>query len=150
MARISLLVSKELQQIVLALKASDATIQKQVRVETKKVVQPAWQEAIGANVHNPLEARVLGNTARASTSNSHGLAQVTLQAGRIGKALSGGGKPPQLAAGAEFGSEYYKQFGPRSPKGNTFYPALAEVIPRIASLWYQTAIRTLLDTFGKK
>lgn len=125
------------------------TLQKQLRVETKGVLTPVWKESVAARVTNPLESIVEANTATVSTADSHGLQQVTLQAGQKGKALSGGGKPPQLIAGTEFGSARYKQFGPRRKEGPV-YSAAADVIPRIASLWIQTAKKILGDSLDGK
>jgi hypothetical protein len=143
--RISVWTSKELQAVIRSMKGLDRETAKVIRRETKAVVGPIWREAVGANVTNALEARVLANTARVAVTDQN----VTLQSARIGKALSGGGKPAQLAAATEFGSAKYKQFGKRR-KAGPVYNAAAEVIPRIASLWVQTVVRGLHDAFDGK
>jgi hypothetical protein len=163
--RISVHGSKELQALTLRLKGLDKKLASQINKATRNVAEPIWQEAVGARVSDRLESRVLANTARVSVSRSN----VTLRAGAIGRTLTGGAKPPDLVHAVEFGAnrEGYttygrispgsgqehsikrrtrRQFRPRQPKGYVVYPAAEEVIPRMASLWAQTSVRTLHET----
>lgn len=144
--RISVFNSKELQGTILLLKGAPREIAKEIRQQTKRVVAPVWQEAVRGNTRTALQVRVLSNTARTSVSDQN----VTLAAGGIGKPLAGGGAPPQLAVGAEFGSRKFKQFGTRVKGGKVVYPAAARVIPRLASLWVQTTIRTFYEIIERK
>lgn len=157
--RISLFSSKELQSVVLRLKGMDREIASQINKQTRTVAEPVWKEAVGANVTDRLEARVLANTARVSVSR----ANVTLKSAAIGKTLTGGAKPPELYHAVEFGAnrdEYVgtdrgkrrtkRQFKARNAKGYAVYPAAAEVIPRIASLWVQTLVRTFHEAIEGK
>jgi hypothetical protein len=74
--------------------------------------------------------------------------------------------PKQDYAPAEFGANHKKkayrrkghvvtrnttaQFKPRNMKGYVFYPAAREMIPRLASLWVQTVVKTYADIFEGK
>ena len=166
--RISAFASKEIQATILLLKGADRTIAKELRAQSKKVIQPVWQEAIKANAQTALEVRVLGDTARATVSDQN----VTLTAGGIGKALRGGAKPLDIFHAVEFGADRDKeagysthrkgtrydirarqtqrQFKRRNLKGYVAYPAAAEVIPRVASLWVQTVVRTFHEIIEGK
>jgi hypothetical protein len=42
------------------------------------------------------------------------------------------------------------QFKPRNRSGYVFYPAAKEMIPRLASLWVQTVVKTFADIFEGK
>jgi len=144
--RISVFNSKELQGTILLLKGAPREISKEIRKATKSVIAPVWQEAVRGETRTALQVEVLANTARVSVSDQN----VVLSAGSIGKALVGGGTPPELTAGAEFGSTRYKQFGTRASKGKVVMVAAANVIPRIASLWVQTTIRTFYEIMERK
>ncbi|MET0725930.1 MAG: hypothetical protein ABWY36_06235 [Leifsonia sp.] len=159
--RISVFNSKELQATILALRGFDRTMQAQVRRVTKEVAAPAWKEATRAEASSRLEVRTLSDTARVAVSNQN----VTLKSAAVGRQLSktGKAKPSDIYAGVEFGADRreravaarsrkgtsysYKrnttaQFKPRNRKGYVVYPAAANVIPRLASAWTQTVVRT--------
>ena len=166
--RISLFNSKELQAVTLRMKSLDKDISKALRTETKKVVDPVWREAVRGNVTSRLETRVLSDTARAAVSNDN----VTLKAGGIGRSMVGGATPSDIWHNVEFGAnreferEYpttsrkgnrfkvnrhtRRQFEDRNQKGRVVYPAAAEVIPRIASLWVSTIVKHLHDALEGK
>lgn len=146
MLRISAHSSQEIQAVILATKAVDRELRKQIRQHTRQMVLPEWQKAVAEHAHTRLEQRVLGATARALVSDQN----VTLKAAHIGRSLSGGAKPPSIARGVEFGSgSGHKQFKSRNNRGYVFFPAAAGIIPRIAALWAQTAARTLHEAFEK-
>lgn len=166
--RISVFASKELQATILALKGMDRELAKQIRAAIKTVTQPEWQEAVRGNVTTALQTRVLSDTARVTVSDQN----ITLKSAAIGKSLSGGLKPSELAHSAEFGADrsftktyeatsrkgkHYtvrerhtrRQFKPRNLKGDVVYPAAARIIPRIASLFVQTTVRTFHELIEK-
>lgn len=165
---ISVFNSKELQAVILAMKGFDREVAKQIRKQTKAVIQPAWQKAVAENTSTRLEARVLANTARVAVSDQN----VTLKSAAIGKTLSGGLKPSESYGGVEFGAEQgvKRTYAARSVKGKQFnvtrrtqhqlrprkltgyvvFPAVAEVIPRIAALWVQTTVRTFYELIEKR
>jgi hypothetical protein len=159
--RISVYSSRELQGLIARLKTTDRETRKQIRQATKTDALPIWSESVLAHVETRLEARVLGATARVKASDQN----VTLTAATVGRKLSGGLDPKIDWHVVEFGADRdsvtgyeatsprgtrfpvkrhtRRQLRPRNPKGYVVYPAAAEAIPRIASLWVQTVVRTL-------
>jgi len=165
--RISVFASKDLRTLLVALKQVPKDVQKNVRAQTKADAQPIWKEEVQGNVKTRLDQRVLGSTARVRVSNQN----VQLESARIGKSLQGGVKPSQIAGGVEFGANREerttyettsrrgkrysvtrrtkRQLPNRNTNGRVIFPASRKAVPRLASLWVQTAFRTLLDTFDK-
>lgn len=167
LGRISIHGSKELQAILYAMKSLDRDTRKHIRQETKRVVDPAWRMAVAEHTSTRPESRVLANTARVAISDQN----VTLKAAQIGKTLSGGVKPAQIWYAIEFGADPLKrkysatskkgkqftvnrntraQLRPRNPTGYVFYPAVADILPRIAALWAQTFARGINEAFEGK
>lgn len=158
--RISVHGSRELQAVRARAKELPRELASQLNKQTRAQAEPMWKEAVAARVETALEARVLANTARVSVTRSN----VTLKVAAIGRSLRGGAKPADIYAGVEFGAnreqqrptQYAKkrhtqrQFKPRNRKGYVVYPAAADVIPRIASLWVQTAVRTTHEALEGK
>jgi len=144
--RISVFNSKELQGTILLLKGLPRDVATEIRKVNKAVIGPVWAEAVRGETQTALQVEVLANTTRVSVSDQN----VVLSAGSVGRPLAGGGTPPELAAGTEFGSSRFKQFGTRASKGKVVMVAAARVIPRIASLWVQTTIRTFYEKFEGK
>lgn len=167
--RISVFSSKDLQATILAMKGMDRAVAKEVRAATKKMIQPEWQKAVTEHSNTRQEVRVLAQTARASVSDQN----VTLTSATIGKSLSGGATPSELSPHVEFGANRnfrrsydatsskgrrYRvterrtraQFRPRDRKGYVVYPAAAGIIPRLASLWMQTTVRTFYEVLERR
>jgi hypothetical protein len=166
--RISVLNSDKLQAVILGLRGFDRTMQAQVRRHTREIGQPEWQAAVRGESSSRLETRVLADTARMRVSNQN----VMLTSASGGRPLSkNGAKPSQIYAGVEFGAgpkqtrvtatskrgkryTYTRnttaQFRPVNRKGYAVYPAAANMIPRFASLWVQTFIRTFHETIEGK
>ena len=157
--RISVFESEELQATVLALRGFDRALQAQVRAQTKRIGQPEWQSELRSRASTRLESRVLADTGRVKVSNQN----VTLTSASVGRALSGGGRPAELWGAVEFGTAPRKVrvrgtstrgkpysytrtvgtgFRPRRPAGYVVHPAAKAMIPRFASLWVQTTVRT--------
>jgi hypothetical protein len=133
----------------------DRELAKQIRSASKAVIDPIWKRAVGERISSRLETRVLGNTARVAISDQN----VMLKSAAIGKSMSGGGKPAELYHNVEFGADRAhvtrgrhtrRQFRPRNLRGYVVYPAAANIIPRIASLWAATTIRTLHELLERK
>lgn len=173
--RIDIRGSAELAAVVLALRDSTTTIQREYRQALQSMAGPAWAESVRGRVGTRMQARVLSDTARVRVSNQN----VQLSAATVGRALSkrtggaGAAKPADLARLVEFGgspskySTYRRKgkggaehdvrrrtmtgYGPRAPKGNAVYPALRVMVPRVASLVVQTCVRTLAEAMeGRK
>jgi hypothetical protein len=162
--RISVYSSKELQGAILALRRLNNETNKEIRQQTREKVLPIWQEAVRSNVMTRLETRVLSDTARVAVSNQN----VTLQSATLSKKLSGGLRPSESYPAVEFGAiqdqkaktytatsrrgksysvtrHTNRQLRPRNNKGYVVYPAAADAIPKIASLWVQTIVRTFYE-----
>lgn len=160
--RISVLVSKDLQTLLSAVQELPKEVAAQVRKFTKADAEPIWQESVRGHVVTRLQTRALSDTARVAVSDSN----VMLKSGGIGK-LSSGLPISTIAQGVEFGANPAKQIQQRSRKGKTYtrrrgnvfglprsrgyvvYPAARDSIPRLASLWVQTTVRTIHETFEK-
>lgn len=161
MARISLLVSRDLAVMVQAARSLPGEVTKQLRAHTRRVVEPAFQEEMRERVGTKLETRVLLDTARVSVSDTN----VTLKTATIGKVR--GVSASVLAGATEFGANpervvstrsrkgkpYRRRLGSafRAPRrnGHVFHPAVTAFIPRAAALWFQTTYRTVAETFEK-
>jgi hypothetical protein len=167
--RISVFASKDIQRVVIAMRGLSTENASQINKANKAVVLPVWQEIVRSNAATRLESRVLVNTATVAVSRKN----VTLKSATKGKALTGGFAPPYLYHLAEFGADpsmvqsyyatsskgkkylvkdrhTYRQFRRRKPNGYVVYPAAAEIIPRIASLWVQTTMRTFHELLEKR
>jgi len=159
--RISVLVSDELSTLLQAVRAIPKEVASNIRKYTKADAEPLWQEAVRGHVTDRMQTRVLSDTARVAVSDSN----VILRSGGIGKT----GKTPNtlLVSGTEFGADRNSVKSLTSKKGTRFtrhtkrqfklprrggyvvYPAARDAIPRVASLWIQTAIRTIHEQLEK-
>lgn len=142
MAIVSVRQSAHLKATVLALKAAPKSIRADVRKQTRAVAGPEWMRALEAEATTVQESRMLVATARITVSDQS--VKVT-SAGSKRKALSGGATPIGQGKAFEFGSNkgHGRQLPPVRRGGYVFYPALAEMAPRIISLWVQTAVRVV-------
>lgn len=158
----------QLQAVLLAVKAADKAIQKAIRNETKKVVEPEWKSALAERSENLLESRVLVMTGSALVSNQN----VKLRSATKGRKLSGGLDPKAEYFAAEYGGDKGKtttyttksrkgktykatrhtarQLRARNQQGYVFGPAVAEMVPRIAALWTQTVVRVMAEALEGK
>lgn len=160
--RISIFASKELQAVAGAMRSLDRETKKRIRQETKDMAAKEWAREVAETASTRLEHRVLVKTARVRVSDQN----VSLSSASIGRSLSGGLKPSESFAAVEFGADQKKvtytarsrrgrsfrvtrntrgQLRPRNSKGYVVYPAAANIIPRIASLWVQTVMRTTYE-----
>ena len=164
MLRIDAKSSRELQALILSVRRANKEVQAQIRKNTKPMVQAEWQKGLAQEAMTRFEHRVLVETARVTVSNQN----VKLKAGGLSKKLSGGGRARDLAGVAEFGAGQRKPIQSTSTKGKKFqrqgtnqfrhykksghvvYPTAARIIPRLASLWVQTAVRTFHEALEKK
>ncbi|WP_152485736.1 hypothetical protein [Leucobacter chironomi] len=127
---------------------------------TKAQAQPIWAEATRSQVTTRLQTR-LADSARTGVTTRN----VFFRAGGVGKigktplsqlarAIEHGAHPDtKVATRSRNGKEYTRRMGggfrlPRS-RGYVAYPASSEAIPRVASLWVQTAVRTIHEKLEK-
>jgi hypothetical protein len=144
--RVSVLNSRELRATVTALKALPRELRKEIRIRTRNVAGPEWSKAMASAADTDQESRVLVKTARINVSDQN--IRVRSASSRR-KVLSGGLVPITGNKPIEFGNRH-KQFKPRNRRGYVFYPAAAEMIPRILALWVQTTFRTIAESLEGK
>lgn len=152
--------SPELQAAILGLRRSAKDMRAQIRKQTREQLLPEWQQAVRERAETRLEHRVLADTARVKMSDQN----VRLSSATVGRKLSGGLQPKIQYAAVEFGVDkgVRRTYEARSRKGKTFkvtrrtraqlrstrrngyvvYPAAKAMIPRFASLWVQTVVRS--------
>lgn len=155
--RISLLVDSPLSTLLQAMQGLDGEVRRQIGRQTKAHAQPIWAEETRGQIQTRLQAK-LASSARAGVTTRN----VFLRAGTTGKI----GQVPlsTLAKAIEFGADPKKIIKSTSKRGNPYerrmgsgfsrprragyvaYPAASEAVPRIASLWVQTAIRTINES----
>lgn len=139
--RISVFESRELQALIIVMKGLPREIAKQVRRQSRQVIEPEWRKALAeeAGDYRPGQ-RLFAQTGRVAVSDQN----VTLKAATIGRGLSGGLGPSEWHA-IEFGGDrdVSPHLRPRRRKGYVVFPAAAQIIPRIAALWAQTTVRTI-------
>lgn len=160
--RISLLVSKELQTLTQAVKEIPREVAAENRKHTRINAEPIWQESVRGHVTTRLETRVLSDTAKVAVTDQN----VMLKSATTGKMADGTPKSV-LAFGTEFGADPNKMIQSKTKAGKAYtrrrgrqfklprsngyvvYPAARASIPRLASLWVQTTIRTIHEQFAK-
>jgi hypothetical protein len=161
--RISLLVDSPLRDMLLAARALPAEVRKEINTQTKRAAEPIWFDETRGRASTRLQQRALVNSARVGVTARN----VFLRAGSVGK-LSSGTPVSVVAKAAEYGANPSKPVMQRSRKGkkytrrmgnafgaprrggHVFNPAAQDSIPRFASLWVQTAVRTALDALELK
>ncbi len=153
---ISLLIDSPLRDLALAMRAVPTDIKREISKQTKSAARPIWSQETRERAATRIQQRVLVNSADVSVTARN----VTFKAGSKGR-LSSGVEVSRLARSAEFGMNPGKEiaskskkgtpytraaggtFGPNRRAGNVAYPAARGAIPRVASLWVQTARRTI-------
>lgn len=145
-----------------ALRRVDTELRREMTRNIRTVVNPIWRGAVRARGRRPVDDAVLVKGTRVNAG-----ARPALVAASSRRPLRGGLIPRDDWHGFEFGRtsdrvETYtrpspnggrhtvtrhtmRQLPPRYANGRVLYKAVAEVGPRIFSLWAQTAIRTVFD-----
>lgn len=162
--------SKELRATIQALKLMPRELQANIRKYSQSEMAPEWQKGIAERATTRAQARVLSETARVSVSNQN----VILKSATVGRSLSGELSPKESWAAFEFGADRgqagkttyqatsakgkrftvtrntRRQLPPRSRTGWAVFPTARDLIPRFASLWVQTTIRTFYEAIERK
>lgn len=158
---ISLLIDSPLQTLARSLRVVPKETRAQINTHTKQAANPIWFEETRDRAATRLQQRALVNTARVGVTSRN----VLLKSGTHAPVLSGkkarGRNTDRITAAAEFGghagkiitsrsktgTEYRRKqgatFGPPRRGGAVIHPAAVASIPRFASLWVQTARRTI-------
>lgn len=163
--RIEATSSRQYLAVLSAVRAAPKAFQAQIRSQTKQLATPEWRKALAEHAPDRLSHRVIVDSARVNPSNQN----IELAAAGVGQ-LRKGVKNPMMAAPVEFGANRNKtqsysatsrkgtryqvtnrhtsnQLRWRNRKGWTFYPAAAQMVPRVAALWAQTVVRTIAKAF---
>ncbi|MFT3832879.1 MAG: hypothetical protein QM711_06100 [Micropruina sp.] len=147
-----------LRASVLAVKAANSDIRRTINQRMRATMNPVWRQRVLAGAHGGMEARMLTPGTRIAAGNPPALVAAS------GNRKIGRLTPNKHAAGWEFGASdavrrqssgrgpnktysrhVMRHLPPRNRKGRVVYPAAAEVLPRVASFWAQSAIKTFLD-----
>lgn len=159
--QISLLVSRDLSTLVQVARGLPREVAAQLRAWTKADAGPIWDDEIRPRAETRIQAAALTRTARVSVSDTN----VMMKSATVGKVH--GVSASVLAAGAEFGASPNKVIRTHSRRGKAYtrrlgsvfllprrrgyvvFTAAGDATPRLASLWLQTAIRTVAEAFEK-
>ncbi|MFI8633994.1 hypothetical protein ACIGEP_15525 [Microbacterium sp. NPDC077663] len=166
--RIDALKSRELLATILAIKSLDKTVRKINRQQTKRIAAPEWRKALAQHADTRLEHRVIVDTAVVTVSDQN----VRIQSASKGRPLSGGLNPKTDYHAIEFGVDQSKRTtyqrtrkgnrhrvtrrvgnalrARRWPTGYVFFPTARTFVPRMASLWVQTTVRTIANALEGK
>jgi hypothetical protein len=161
-----------LRGAVLALKAADKTIKKQINDATRSEMNQPWREAVATHADGSrMDNTVFGKGARVAAGNP-----ARLVASSSRRPLRKGGNgfvPDQMGRALEFAdpdrnrkSEYVRTYKggkrhevkrrtltgyPAAKRGGrVVYPAVAEVMPRFVSLWVQIIVRNIHEALEGK
>lgn len=148
---------RALEAAVLALKVMDKSLRSDINKSTKAMLDPIWKSAVATNATGSLDKLVIAKGARVKAGNPP-----VAVAASSRKALSGGLVPQDRWPVIEFGGTYNKvttydatsrkgtrysitrhtarQLPARRKSGRVAYKALAEVTPRVVSLWVQMIV----------
>ncbi|TFV82042.1 hypothetical protein E4V99_14000 [Microbacterium sp. dk485] len=159
--RISLLIDSPLAVLMHAMRGLDADVRKQIAQHTKGNAEPIWKDTTREQAGTRLQSR-LAQSARVGVTQQN----VFLRAGAVGR-LSSGTAISDLAQAIEWGANPGKTVTTRSRKGTAYkrrlgptfgaprrsghvaHPAAKVSVSRIASLWVQTAYRTIHEAIEK-
>lgn len=154
---ITLLVDSPLRTLYLAMREVPSETKRQISRATKAAGNPIFDSELKPRATSRIQTRALVDTRQTSFTARN----ITFRAGGSGRFK--GGDPDKVVSAAEFGANPNKRITSRSRKGktytrrlggsfelprrggHTFHPAASAAIPRVASLWIQTAARTLYD-----
>ena len=139
---------RALQAAVLAFKAADRGLRKDINDATRSTFNQPWKTGIAGRVRTPLERRVLAPGARIAAGNPP-----TFIAASSKRALRGGLVPDTGWPGVEFGADRNRKRGnrhttrqlpARRPKGPVFN-TVADMAHRVPRLWAQLIVKVYSD-----
>lgn len=155
----------ELRGAVLALKAVDRDIRNAINRATRRELGGIWKDELQGRVSRfpRVDQLVLGKGALRAGN------PIRLKAATSTRPLSGGLVPNLKAKGFEFGTDdrehkttytrrnrrnggthqvtrrTMRHLPRRTPEGRVIWPAAAETVPRITSLWVQIIVKHIYD-----
>ncbi|WIB64368.1 hypothetical protein [Curtobacterium sp. MCBD17_040] len=161
--------SEDLKKVVTALQVVDSNVAKAIRQYTQAEMAPEWRKGLAERAHSLVETKALVDTSRVKVSNQN----VSLTSATVKGGPWRGGFDPRVDFGAvEFGANreqeatYFRrtrkgsrarvtrhtarQFKTPFRNGRVVWPEAKAEIPRYASLWVQTVLRTIHDALEGK
>lgn len=158
--------SRELRATALAMRLVARDVRNDINRGTRQVMNPIWRDGVARKAQTAMDRAVIAKGARIAAGNPP--AAIAASSTR---ALSGGLVPAVSWSGFEFGANQSKvlTYQGRSPRGKAYtmrrhtthqlparnrsgrvaYAALADLGPRLASLWVQTVVRKIHDAAEK-
>lgn len=157
--------SDQLQAAVLAMRAADKDLRRDINTRARAVMGPEWTKSLSARLTHPSQ-RVITAGARIASGNPP-----QLVAGNSKRRIGRGLIPSQHWAGFEYGAATYASpyertsskgvrhkvkrntrahLPGRTKRGHFIGPTVRDILPRLAALWVQTIIRTYLDALEGK
>jgi hypothetical protein len=161
--------SDTFRAVALALKLVPKDVRNDINRETRAVLSAIWIPAVTkrTDAMPEIDRKVLGKGTRVKPGNP-----VQLFASTSTRPLSGGLVPNEYSRGFEFGTDLrdkYTEYTRRSAnggshtvsrrvgrhlpnrvrKGRAVFPAVAETVPRLTSLWVQIVVRKIYEAHEK-
>lgn len=161
--------SETFRAVVLALKLVERDVRNDINRTTRSIVGPEWISAVKDKTGPmpSIDQKVLGKGTRIIPGNP-----LQLVASTSTRPLSGGLVPTEASRGFEFGTDKRDKFSTydrrsanggthsvtrrttrhlpnRVRRGRAIFPAVAEVMPRLTSLWVQIIVRKIYEAHEK-
>lgn len=160
----------ELQAVVLAFKVMDRELRSDVNKATRETLNPMWRGLLAANAATPMQQQLLAKGARVAAGNPPRLLAATskrpikrgstLTADRYGRAWEFGSKSQgdysTYTRRSRNGRSHQVRRRTRAQlpsyvaSGRVVFPAVAEAMPRMVSLWTQIAMRKSYEAFESR
>lgn len=158
--------ARELRAAVLAMRVARREVRNDINRATRQTFNPVWRQLVNDRARTSLDRRVLNTGVRVVAGNPPALVAAGSR-----RRLPGGLVPAEQWQGVEFGANRDKvtTYRRRSPSGGTHtvrrhtarqlparqrtgrvvFPAVADIAPRIASLWVQLIVRKFSEAVEK-
>lgn len=159
MAGISLDVrrSPELTAVIQALATVPREVAKQTRAQSKAVIVPEWKKGLAERAPERVFHTRLVDPATVYVSD-RGVRLIAGKNGAFPRETEFGAYREEFAeyTGRRRGKTFpvrrrtQRQFWHYVKGGRVVYPTASDMIPRIAALWIQTAMRTIFDLLERK
>lgn len=161
----------ELRAATLALKAVDKELRRDMNAAVRDQLNPIWRESLAGKASTSLETKLLvkgarvaaGNPPRmiASSSKRTVSKRSTLVADKHGRAFEFGTKEPEKyrtytrknrggSGSHQVTRRTRRQLPAYKPQGRVIFPAVADTMPRMVSLWASLILKKVYDAFEGK
>ena len=156
---ISLLIDSPLRDLAIVMRTLPTSVKREVGKATKVAARPIWSDVIKEFGRTRLQQAALVKTAQVGVNARAG---VLLKAGGKGRLKSGtpiaqvtkiaayGSNPNrEVKQRSRSGKVYTRKIGHGFPRGAVVHEAAGAALPRIASLYVQTTVRTVHEALEK-